>query len=72
MFGKRRERESMFGQQISRYEKQIEAEEKLADAALTPEIALAHHQVAMLYKTELSIVRRKRAVELADTLAATW
>jgi hypothetical protein len=34
--------------------------------------ALAHRQVAMLYKTELAIVRRKRASTVGETLAEIW
>lgn len=59
----------MLERQIARYERRITEEERLARAAVSPDIALAHHQVAMLYRSELAIVRSKRAVQLGETLA---
>jgi hypothetical protein len=62
----------MLDGQIRRYENRIVEEEKLAREALSSESALAHQQVAMLYKTELAIVRRKRASTRGETLAEIW
>jgi hypothetical protein len=62
----------MFDSQIRRYENRIVEEEKLARQARSSEIALAHQQVAMVYKTELAIVRRKRASTRGETLADIW
>jgi hypothetical protein len=62
----------MFDGQIRRYENRIVEEEKLAREARSSESALAHLQVAMLYKSELAIVRRKRASERGETLAEIW
>jgi hypothetical protein len=59
----------MLDLQIRRYEKRIIEEEKLAREARSSETALAHQQVAMLYKTELAIVRKKRAMTVGQTLA---
>jgi hypothetical protein len=59
----------MLDSQIRRYETRILEEEKLASEARSSENALAHHQVAMLYKSELAIVRRKRASTVGETLA---
>jgi len=55
--------------QIGRYERRIAEEEALACGAVSPDIALAHRQVAMLYKTELAIMRRKRVEVFGETLA---
>lgn len=55
--------------QIGRYERRIAEEEELAHKAISPEIALAHRQVAMLYKTELAIMRGKRVAVFGETLA---
>lgn len=46
--------------QIGRYEQRIAEEERLAREARSTDIALAHRQVAMLYKTELAIARNRR------------
>jgi hypothetical protein len=54
---------------IRRYELRFAEEKRLAEEAGKPDISLAHHQLAMLYKTELTIMRRKRAVTVAETLA---
>jgi len=59
----------MLDAQIRRYEKRIVEEERLAREALTSESSLAHRQVAMIYKTELAIVRRKRRLMIGETLA---
>jgi hypothetical protein len=55
--------------QIGRYERQIAEEEELARKAISPEIALAHRQVAMLYRSELAIMRGKRVAVFGETLA---
>ncbi|MBV1690532.1 hypothetical protein KRR38_23330 [Novosphingobium sp. G106] len=55
--------------QIGRYERRIAEEEALACEAISPDIALAHRQVAMLYKSELAIMRRKRVEVFGETLA---
>jgi hypothetical protein len=55
--------------QIGRYERQIAEEEELARKATSPEIALAHRQVAMLYRSELAIMRGKRVAVFGETLA---
>ncbi len=55
--------------QIERYEKRIVDEEKLADEAISADSALAHRQVAMLYKGELAILRRSRAATVGEELA---
>jgi hypothetical protein len=62
----------MLDRQIRRYEKRIVEEEKLAREARSSESAIAHQQAAMLYRTELAIVSRKRAVAVAETLAGIW
>jgi hypothetical protein len=62
----------MLDSQIRRYENRILEEEKLVREARSSESALAHQQVAMLYKTELAIVRRKRASTVGETLAGIW
>ncbi len=54
--------------QIGRYERRIAEEERLARGAISPDIALAHQQVAMLYKTELAILRSRRAAEMLAEL----
>lgn len=43
----------MLNGQIGRYEQRIADEEKFADEARSPDLALAHRQVAMLYRGEL-------------------
>jgi hypothetical protein len=48
---------SMRDSQISRFENRTVEEEKLAREAISSDSALAHQQVAMLYKTELAIFR---------------
>jgi hypothetical protein len=63
---------SMPDSQIRRYENRIVEEEKLARQARSSEIALAHQQVAALYKTQLAIVRRKGASRRGQTLADIW
>ena len=68
--GKRNE--SMLDGQIRRYETRIMEEEQRAREVRSSESALAHQQVAMLYKTELAIVRRKRAAAVGQTLAEIW
>jgi len=55
--------------QIGRYERRIAEEEALARNAVSPDIALAHRQVAMLYKAELAIIRGKRVAVFGETLA---
>jgi hypothetical protein len=55
--------------QIDRYEKRIAEEEEMACKAISPEIALAHRQVAMLYRSELNIMRGKRVAIFGETLA---
>ena len=55
--------------QIGRYEKRIAQEEHLAREADSPDIALAHHQIAMLYKSELAIMRRRRVAAVGEMLA---
>lgn len=59
----------MLEQQIARYERRIFEEERLANDATSPDIALAHHQVAMVYRSELAIVRSRRAAQLGEALA---
>jgi hypothetical protein len=55
---------------IDHYERRIAEEEQLAQKANSPDAALAHSQAAMLYRTELAIVRRsQRNAALGDTLA---
>jgi hypothetical protein len=56
--------------QIGRYEKQIAEEEKLAAQAPTPDAALAHSQAAMLYRVELSVMRRRRAANVSELLSS--
>ena len=56
--------------QIGRYEMRIAEEEKLAAQAATTEAALAHSQAAMLYRVELSAMRRRRAANVSETLAS--
>ena len=62
----------MLDVQIRRYERRIAEEERLAGQAGTPDIAIAHHQTAMLYRTELAIVRKRRAEAVGETLASIW
>jgi hypothetical protein len=54
----------MLEKQIARYERRISEEERLAVNAESREIALAHHQVAMVYRGELAIVRSRRAAQI--------
>jgi hypothetical protein len=49
----------MLDQQIKRYESRIAEEEQLAGQARSSEGALAHLQAAMIYKSELAIIRKK-------------
>jgi hypothetical protein len=62
----------MLDSQISRFENRIVEEEKLAREAISSDSALAHQQVAMLYKTELAIFRSKRASTRGEALAEIW
>lgn len=55
--------------QIARYEKRIAEEERMASDAISPELALAHRQVAMIYQSELSMMRRKRSASVSEMLA---
>lgn len=55
--------------ELQRFEKRIAQEEKLAREAISAELAQAHRQVAMLYKTELAIIRRKRVATVGEMLA---
>lgn len=59
----------MLEQQIGR---RIAHEDKLASEATSADLALAHRQIAMLYKSELAIIRRKRAATVGETLAQIW
>lgn len=54
---------------IARYENRIAEEERMAREAISPELALAHRQVAMIYQSELSIMRRKRLTSISEMLA---
>jgi hypothetical protein len=58
--------------QISWFERRIAEEERLAREASTPEIAVAHEQTVMVYKTELSLVRKRRAMAVGENLAGIW
>ena len=62
----------MLDGQIRRYERRIADEERLAREAGTSDIAIAHQQTAMLYRTELAIVRKRRAAAVGETLADIW
>lgn len=62
----------MLEQQVGRYEKRIAEEERLASMAMSPDAAMAHRQVAMIYKTELAILRGRRKVTVGEMLAQTW
>lgn len=62
----------MLDGQIGRYQKRIAEEERLARMALNPELSLAHKQAAMLYRTELTLLRRRSAAAVAETLADIW
>jgi hypothetical protein len=62
----------MLDQQIRRYQARIAEEEQLADQAKSSEGALAHLQAAMIYKSELAIIRKKRAANLSEMLAQIW
>jgi hypothetical protein len=50
---------TMVSGQIRRHEMRIAEEEKLAREATTSDAALAHQQIAMLYRSELAIIRRR-------------
>jgi hypothetical protein len=58
--------------QIGRYEKRIAEEERLASEAVSSDLALAHRQAAMLYRSELAILRKRRAANVSQTLAEIW
>jgi mannitol/fructose-specific phosphotransferase system IIA component (Ntr-type) len=62
----------MLEQQVGRYEKRIAEEERLASTAISSDAAIAHRQVAMIYKTELAILRGRRKVTVGEMLAETW
>jgi hypothetical protein len=61
----------MHSGQVGRYEKRIAEEEMMADEAKSPDLALAHRQVAMLYKSELALMRRSRTAIVGEELAKT-
>jgi predicted subunit of tRNA(5-methylaminomethyl-2-thiouridylate) methyltransferase len=67
----RREKRSDTMQELQ-IERRIALEEKLAIDAVSPDLALAHRQVARLYKNELAISRRKRAATTGQMLAEIW
>jgi hypothetical protein len=67
ILGRRKGSSQMLDGQISRYEKRILEEEKLAREARSAESAIAHQQAVMLYKSELAIVRRKLAPAVRET-----
>jgi hypothetical protein len=58
----------MFDQEIKQIQNLILDEERLGGKAGSPEIAAAHRQVAMRYKTALNVIRRRRAAEVAEML----
>jgi len=60
----------MLDRYIERYQQRLAEEEELAKLAATPEAALAHSQAAMLYRIELSIIRKRRAANVSETLAS--
>lgn len=62
----------MLDQQIKRYEKRMALEMKLASQAPSSESALAHQRCALLYQSELAIIRRKRTRDVAETLSGIW
>lgn len=57
------------GRQI---ERRIDLEEQLANKAISPDLALAHRQVARLYKNKLAISHRKRVATVGQMLAEIW
>lgn len=57
---------------MSTFERRIAQEERLAREACSQDIATAHHQLAMLYKAELAIERKRRARAVSQTLAEIW
>lgn len=59
----------MLDGQITRYEQRIWDEERLAREASSSEHASAHQQVAMIFKSQLAIVCKQRAVALGETIA---
>lgn len=55
--------------QIGRFEKRIAEEERMASEAVSPELALAHGQAAMIYQSELSMIRKRHAANVSQMLA---
>ena len=54
------------------FERRITQEERLAREACSPDIATAHQQLAMLYKAELAVERKRRARAVGEALAELW
>ena len=58
----------MLNQEIKQIQNLMHHEEQLADKAGSPELVAAHEHVAMLYKAELNVLRKKRAASVAEML----
>lgn len=59
----------MLERHIKRCEARIAEEERLARKATSPERALAHLQAAMVYRSEVAIIRGRRAATVGEMLA---
>ncbi|MCW1429855.1 hypothetical protein [Novosphingobium sp. JCM 18896] len=62
----------MLEAQMSTFERRIAQEERLARETPNQDMAIAHHQLAMLYKAELAVERKRRARAVSQTLAEIW
>ncbi|MEJ5978150.1 hypothetical protein WG901_15970 [Novosphingobium sp. PS1R-30] len=62
----------MLDAQMTSFERRIAQEERLAREASSRDVATAHDQLAMLYKAELAVERKRRARAVSQTLAEIW
>lgn len=62
----------MLETRMNTFQQRIAQEERLAREAGSADIATAHHQLAMLYKAELAVERKRRARAVGQTLAEIW
>ena len=62
----------MLEARMTAFEQRIMQEERLAREAASQDIAMAHHQLAMLYKAELAVERKRRDRAVSQTLAEIW
>lgn len=60
----------MLDKRIRDFEMRIAEEEKHAGEAGSRDKALAHQQAAMIYQSELALIRRRRAAAKSEMLAS--